>query len=442
MKTLSRGLALLLIAALLLASAPAVLAAEPEAADVLYTLGLLKGSEEGFEADRAPTRAELLTMMVRLAGGEGKQPSVGCPFYDVPDWAYFTAAWAWEHGLIRGMGDARYGFEREARAKDCATLLLRVLGYSDRTGDFSWDGSVDFALRMGILHTRPGEPFLRADLFRMTLEALSASGKEGGTLLERLIAAGEVDPAVVRALGLASGRALSGEELYEKCLPAVFRIDCYVNDTYRLLNQSDAQASGFFVRSDGIAVSNYHPFQNSTVAVVTLSNGERYRITEMLSFSKATDLVVFRVSRESLLGEEVSAFPCLETAGSETIRNGQTVYTLGTPLGQQGSIAVGIVGYKSRVVEGFETPLIQNTAPISQGSSGGVLLNVYGQAIGTTCAYFAQGQNMNLAIPLDILSTLDYEAPGVSIREMRAIEEPELEEYWAQQEQGETGGTP
>ena len=437
MKTIRMRLfALLLAAALLLAVTPAALAAETREGDILYTLGLVQGSSLGLEAEREPTRAEALALAVRLLEEEQGPARVGCPFSDVPDWARSSVAWAWERDLIRGQGGGVFGFDKASRAADYATLLLRVLGYDDAKGDFTWAGAVDFALRLGVLRTRPGEPFLRADLFRMTVEALGASPRGSTeTLLQRLVAAGRLDAAVVRALDLPLDRALSGEEIYEKCLPAVFRIDCYENETHRQLSEPCGQASGFFVGADGVAVSNYHAFQDASVAVVTLETGEQFRVTEMLSYSKASDLVVFRVSHETLRGVYVSAFPYLEAVGSDTIRNGQTVYTLGAPLGQQGSIAAGVVGYKAREVEGFATPLIQNTAPISKGSSGGVLLNVYGQAIGTTCAYFAQGQNMNLAIPLDILSTLDLDAPGVTIREMRAIEEPELEEYWATVEQ-------
>ncbi len=437
MKTIRlRLLPLLLAAALLLALAPAGYAAACREGDVLYTLGLLNGSELGLEAEREPTRAEALALAVRLTGEEQGPARVGCPFSDVPDWARSSVAWAWERDLIRGKGGGVFGFDEAARAADYVTFLLRVLGYDDAKGDFTWFGALDFALRLGVIRTRPGEPFLRADMFRMTVEALSAVPRGGTeTLLQRLTACGVLDAAVVRALDLPLDRALSGEEIYEKCLPAVFRIDCYENETHRQLSEPCGQASGFFVRADGVAVSNYHAFQDASVAVVTLETGEQLRVTEMLCFSKDSDIVVFRVAHETLRGETtVSAFPFIEAVGSDTIRNGQTVYNLGAPLGQQGSIAAGVVGYKSRVVEGFATPLIQNTAPISRGSSGGVLLNVYGQAIGTTCAYFAAGQNMNLAIPLDVLFTADLDAAGVTIREMRAIEEPELEEYWAQQE--------
>ena len=425
-----RAAALLLLAALLLISFPAA-AAEERDADVLYTLGLLEGTPAGFEPEREPTRAEALALAVRLTGEEIELFEASCPFTDVPPWANPSVTWAWERGLIRGKTEAVFGFREAARANDYATMLLRVLGYDDANGDFTWAGAVDFALHLGILHTRPAEPFLRKDMFCMTVEALGGSPKgESKPLFQLLTERGALDAAIVRALGLPLDRPLSGEEIYEKCLPAVFRIDCYENDTYRLLDKPCGQASGFFVREDGVAVSNYHAFQDSTVAIVTLETGARYRIAEMLYYSKESDLVVFRVSRESLLWETVSAFPVLEVAGSDTIRNGQTVYTLGAPLGQQGSIAAGIVGYKGREVDGFAIPMIQNTAPISRGSSGGVLLNVYGQVIGATCAYFTQGQNMNLAIPLDVLFTVDFDTTGVSIQEMREHEEPELVEYY------------
>ena len=175
-------------------------------------------------------------------------------------------------------------------------------------------------------------------------------------------------------------------------------------------------------------MSNYHAFTDSNVATVTLNNGEVYRVTGILSYDKDSDFIVFRVSRTTLDGKSVtSAFPCVEYVRSSEVKNGETVYAIGSPLTLQGSISSGIVSYTARTVEGFSEPMIQNTAPISKGNSGGVLVNARGQAIGSTCAYFIYGQNINLAIPLDRLFELDLSAKGISIAEMHAIVGPDEE---------------
>jgi hypothetical protein len=76
--------------------------------------------------------------------------------------------------------------------------------------------------------------------------------------------------------------------------------------------------------------------------------------------------------------------------------------------------------------------MIQNTAPISQGSSGGALVNAFGKAVGLTSAGFVYGQNMNIAVPLDFLSGLDLSSPGCSILEMRGIVDEQAEKEAAE----------
>jgi len=395
---------------------------EKKDADVLYTLGLVQGSDQGYELYRQPTRAEALVMAVRLAGGEKDEGEYINPFKDIPAWAQKHAAYAYATGIAQGTADGIYGFNEPVSERDYATLMLRVLGYSDGAGDFIWEQSLDFASRLGIKSADRDGTFTRADMFAMTCDALGSRLKRGtDTLLERLVNGGDVDGAAANALGFKVGGEMSGVEIYERCIDAVFTMQFYTNEANYQIDAVSANASGFFVSSDGVAVSNYHAFEGNMIAVVTLNNGERYRVTEVLSFDKETDLVVFRVSNTTVDWKLNKYFPCMEYLHSDEVRNGETVYAIGSPLTLSGTITSGIVSYKNRVVEGFGNPMIQNTAAISQGNSGGVLVNAYGKAIGTTCAYFINGQSLNLAIPLDILFELDFSARGCTVAEMNKI---------------------
>lgn len=403
--------------------------AESRDADVLYTLGLVQGTEKGYELYRSPTRAEALVMAVRLAGGENAAGEYSSPFSDVPAWADRQAGYAYANGIINGVAADTYGFAQPASQNDYATMLLRILGYSDTQKDFSWEESAEFAAHLGIKTDGSSGNFTRADMFAMTCDALSKRLKSGeSTLLERLVEQGEVDSAKANATGMTVGGELDGAEIYERCIDAVFSMTFYENEAKFQMNEAAAYASGFFVSADGVAVSNYHAFSGSSVAVVTLNSGEKYRVTDILSFDKLTDLVVFRVSKTSLDKKNTTSFAYLEYLCSDEVKNGETVYAIGSPLTLSGTITSGIVSYKNREVEGFANPMIQNTAAISQGNSGGVLVNASGKAIGSTCAYFISGQSLNLAIPLDILFELDFSGEGCSIAEMnRQVEEQEKE---------------
>lgn len=423
MKIFRKLAAGLCAAAMLITAVPAASAAytpnESKNADVLYTLGLIQGSDKGYELYREPTRAEALVMIVRLAGGENDEGDYHNPFADIPQWAEKHAAYAYAAGLVNGTADGTYGFDQPVSENDYATMLLRVLGYSDGRGDFVWSQSTEFASRLGISRSDEDGSFTRADMFAMTCDALASKIKgKTITLIERLVEEGDVDGAKANAIGLSVGGELDGVEIYERCIDAVFSVTFYENETGLQLGQSSANASGFFISSDGVAVSNYHAFEGSSVAVVTLNNGERYRVTEILSFDKLTDLVVFRVSSTSLDKKLNRYFDHMEYLHSDEVKNGETVYAIGSPLTLSGTITSGIVSYRNRIVEGFGNPMIQNTAAISLGNSGGVLVNAYGKAIGSTCAYFINGHSLNLAIPLDILFELDFSAPGCTIAEM------------------------
>ncbi len=78
---------------------------------------------------------------------------------------------------------------------------------------------------------------------------------------------------------------------------------------------------------------------------------------------------------------------------------GDTVYTMGNPLGMGLAVSSGIVSAVERPVTGYSLPCIMNTADISHGSSGGALLNAYGQVLAVTTGAFTYGNNMYLAVP-------------------------------------------
>lgn len=80
---------------------------------------------------------------------------------------------------------------------------------------------------------------------------------------------------------------------------------------------------------------------------------------------------------------------------------GQKVVAIGSPLGLFNSVSDGIIsGF--RVIDGVD--MIQFTAPISRGSSGGAVLNMYGEVIGMSTAGIDSGQNINLAMGYECIS--------------------------------------
>ena len=146
---MKRSFVFALVLCLMLTLTPFASAASDEAseaANALYELGLFQGTAENadgtpvFDLDRAPTRAEAVTMLVRLLGGEDAALAGDwdTPFTDVPEWAEPYVGYAYSKGLTDGTGETAFGSDASVTAAQYITFVLRALG--DESGaDFEWD---------------------------------------------------------------------------------------------------------------------------------------------------------------------------------------------------------------------------------------------------------------------------------------------------------------
>lgn len=119
--------------------APALAAKYHAYAEKLAKLDVFRGTGEGFELEREPTRLEGLVMLVRLLGAEEKAKQITTytfPFDDVPNWGKGYVQYAYENGLTKGVSRDKFGTNSIIDAKSYMTFLLRALGYSDQRGDF------------------------------------------------------------------------------------------------------------------------------------------------------------------------------------------------------------------------------------------------------------------------------------------------------------------
>lgn len=88
---------------------------------------------------------------------------------------------------------------------------------------------------------------------------------------------------------------------------------------------------------------------------------------------------------------------------------GNTVYTIGSSLGLEGTFTNGLVTTNSRIID--EVDYIQTNAAISPGNSGGPLLNAYGEVVGINTMQLVDGQNLNFAINIYQLYYVDMSSP-------------------------------
>ncbi|MBE9582703.1 MAG: serine protease [Proteobacteria bacterium] len=160
--------------------------------------------------------------------------------------------------------------------------------------------------------------------------------------------------------------------------------------------------SGFFVR-DGEVASNLHVIEGAARGYAKMVGQKaKYDIEGITAVDPERDLVVLKIS-----GARTGA---LALGNSESVQVGETVYAVGNPQGLEGTFSQGIV---SSIREVGTDKILQITAPISPGSSGGPVLNSKGEVIGVSVATFRGGQNLNFAIPSNYLKTLLGKAGGI-----------------------------
>lgn len=156
--------------------------------------------------------------------------------------------------------------------------------------------------------------------------------------------------------------------------------------------------TGFFVSKDGVAVSNYHVFKGTTLGreVIKTVDGEEYKLERVLAHDEDGDFIVFKVN----LHNQIKFTPIPIAPDSPDI--GEDVFAIGNPHGLEHTLSRGIVsGYR------FEGKLIQTTAEITHGSSGGPLMNMKGEVVGITTSGVGEA-NLNFAVNIHTLPLSEY----------------------------------
>ncbi len=196
-RTISFFLAMIMVS-LMIPSAFAASSEATEAADALNALGLFNGTGTDangkpiYDLDRTPTRAEAVTMLVRLLGKESEATAGKweTSFTDVQDWAKPYVGYAYTNGLTAGTSTTTFSGDNTVTAAQYLTLVLRALGYKDSEGDFSWDKAWELSDKIGITdghYNANSTDFLRADVALISNDALSSKVKgTDGTLLESI----------------------------------------------------------------------------------------------------------------------------------------------------------------------------------------------------------------------------------------------------------------
>lgn len=357
------------------------------------------------------------------------------------DWFYASVKYAADNGIVAGRGDG--SFDPDGTLTTAEGIKLAVGLHVNKSSaelpevvEGKWyDKYLDYAVINGIIEEYPENPdaeITRAQFAEMVYAStgeltvknsiadgglrdvadsgyteavyalyragvLTGSDKFGRFYPERTLTRAEACEIIMRALVPTARKfvnlpdSLEPEDVFELCSDAVFSIETFYEN-----GKSIRTGSGFFISSDGLAATNLHVLENAHSAKITTTDGEVYELSGVAAYDADMNAAIIQV--------EGTGFTWLPVTASADARVGQDIYSIGNPLGLDGTISKGIISFVGR--ESGGRVFLQFTASISQGSGGGALVDARGYAIGITSSSFTGGSSLNLATPSDYITTL------------------------------------
>lgn len=181
----------------------------------------------------------------------------------------------------------------------------------------------------------------------------------------------------------------SSKTSVEKLKDSVVMIEVY-DENGDLLGSG----SGFSAYKEDWIVTNFHVIEGAYSILVITDDKQEYEVKDVIVFNKKEDLAILSIDGK---------LDTLKLGNGNNIKTKDKVTAIGSPMGELNTVSEGIISNSD------EKNVIRTTAPISHGSSGGVLLNSKNLVIGITSAGYDEAQNLNFAININVLNKI-YEA--------------------------------
>jgi len=170
--------------------------------------------------------------------------------------------------------------------------------------------------------------------------------------------------------------------------PAVISVTGHPDDGQR------GQGSGFLVSADGLALTNSHVVGNRQRLRATTEDGDSLD-AKLIGDDPATDLALIRLAARDL--------PHAELGDSDSLQVGQLVIAMGNPLGFRSTVSTGVVSALGRAMRSHQgrpiENIVQHTAPLNPGNSGGPLVDSRSRVVGINTAIIAMAQGLGFAVP-------------------------------------------
>lgn len=170
----------------------------------------------------------------------------------------------------------------------------------------------------------------------------------------------------------------------------------------------DSLGSGFVVKEGGLVATNLHVVAGYTKALVVLHDRREFPVIEIYNADPRRDIAILRI--------DAGGLKPLALGDSDRVRPGEPVVAIGHPLGLTDTVSSGLVGAVREVEANFS--VLQISAPIAPGSSGGPLFDDRGRVIGVATAILLGGQNLNLGVPINDVKRLLEKSEPVTLDEL------------------------
>ncbi len=184
--------------------------------------------------------------------------------------------------------------------------------------------------------------------------------------------------------------------------------------------QVDKIGSGVILKKDGVILTAYHVIKGATQVQIRLKNGEIFDRVDLLGFDERRDVAALKISASNLPAALTSTSEPTIGAKVVVVSNPQSLgwtFTDGVMSAVRMSDEVSGAGRGYRV--------LQFTAPVSSGSSGGFLANETGELLGIIVGSLTSGQNLNFAVPIDSVSGLADSKVSMSFGRGNDLELPQ-----------------
>ncbi len=225
-------------------------------------------------------------------------------------------------------------------------------------------------------------------------------------------------------------------DVVEQVLPSVVVIrteairyhlgrDFFFGQLYRIPERTEGQGSGVIISRDGHVLTSNHVVDRARQIEVVLDDGRVFP-GELVGGDPHTDLAVVRIVTD----DPSPTFLPIEFGNSDKVRVGEVVIAIGSPYNLHGTVTMGIVSQKGRVIGMLPyEDFIQTQAPINPGNSGGPLVDADGRMVGINAAIhrggaraagnigigFAVPANLAMRVARSVMDTGTIEHPWIGV---------------------------